>query len=79
MDILQYIFDLRKDSEYEIVLQNIVRRTTFLTCFYHGFLWTGYPMVPLIAPPPPFFLALIFVRVHNILQLSMYHCMTYIQ
>jgi uncharacterized protein (DUF983 family) len=36
------------------------------------------PMVPLIAHPS-FFLTSICVHVHNILQLSMYLCMTYIQ
>jgi hypothetical protein len=36
------------------------------------------PMVPLIAHPS-FFLAFFFFHVHNILQLSMYLCMTYIQ
>ena len=36
------------------------------------------PMVPLIAHPS-FFLASIIFHVHNILQLSMYYCMTYIQ
>ena len=32
-------------------------------------------MVPLIVPPP--FSNIDFFHVHNILQLSMYHCMTY--
>ena len=36
------------------------------------------PMVPLISHPS-FFLTSICVHVHNILQLSMYLCMTYIQ
>ena len=33
----------------------------------------------LLISHPSFFLTSMFFHVHNILQLSMYHCMTYIQ
>jgi hypothetical protein len=51
----------------------------------HRYLWTG----PYVAPffcffcflrcCPPFFLTSTLCHINNILQLSMYHCMTYIQ
>ena len=48
----------------------------------HRYLWAGPYMIPLIAPPPffSFFFNIdFFFHVHNILQLSMYHWIIYIQ
>ena len=56
----------------------------------HRYLWTGPYVAPFIlfyfllrcCPPPLFFfffLTSTFFHINNILQLSMYHCMTYIQ
>ena len=52
----------------------------WLSILDHRYLWTGPYMMHLIAPPPIFFFNIdFFFHVHNILQLSMYHWMTYIQ
>ena len=53
----------------------------------HRYVWTGPYVAPLFflflfrcCPPPPFFFEhRFFFHINNILQLSMYHCMTYIQ
>jgi hypothetical protein len=62
--------------EYVNVAHNIGSETLFKITGTCG--QDPMPMVPLIAHPS-FFLTSIFFHVHNILQLSMYHCMTYIQ
>jgi hypothetical protein len=54
--------------------------------YSHRYLWTGPYVAPFILLlfffkmlPPPLFFNIDFFHINNILQLSMYHCMTYIQ
>ena len=90
--VFTFVRTFEGDGHDQCVLPTILSRSCFINCFsYNNILLETvtsycYPQVrvdrTLWCPPPPFFfffLTSIFFHINNILQLSMYHCMTYIQ